>query len=248
MRVEFEGCPLCKGQGKLLGESKIKPRAGLPNTLTWLQCESCQHVYTKHYWTEDGLKLLLSNVDPTQVFGGDLETQRAVWSLVIERCPVKSGRWVDIGCGNGSLVTTATEYGFDAIGIDIRPEPVAALVEHGYKALQGDAYGVQLQGADVVSLADVLEHVPDPRALLWHIRKQVADGAVLFVSCPNMDTAVWVKMQKEAGNPYWVEPEHYHNFTRFRLQRLLRECGWEPFDYSISRRYSSCMEIFARAF
>jgi hypothetical protein len=48
-------------------------------------------------------------------------------------------------------------------------------------------------------------------------------------------------------NPYWAEIEHLHNFGRRRLYSLLREHGFEPCRYDISRRYVACMEVIARA-
>jgi hypothetical protein len=46
-------------------------------------------------------------------------------------------------------------------------------------------------------------------------------------------------------NPYWGEIEHYHNFTRPRLNALLEAHGFSPIDYNISERYRSCMEVIA---
>jgi predicted SAM-dependent methyltransferase len=76
------------------------------------------------------------------------------------------------------------------------------------------------------------------------IRKQMPAGA-LFVSCPNMDSMAWRYMDSAGGSPYWNEPEHYHNFTRARLQSLLIECGFEPKYYGVSSRYQAGMEIIA---
>jgi hypothetical protein len=47
------------------------------------------------------------------------------------------------------------------------------------------------------------------------------------------------------GNPYWTELEHYHNFTRVRLEALLKECGYTPVYYGVSPRYMAGMEIIA---
>jgi len=47
-------------------------------------------------------------------------------------------------------------------------------------------------------------------------------------------------------NPYWREIEHFHNFTRSRLQALLRDCGFNPISFDIPRRWVMGMEIVAR--
>ena len=46
--------------------------------------------------------------------------------------------------------------------------------------------------------------------------------------------------------PYWAEIEHYHNFDRASLYKLLAECGFEPVSYGVSDRYRCTMEVVAR--
>jgi hypothetical protein len=60
-----------------------------------------------------------------------------------------------------------------------------------------------------------------------------------------MDSIVWRALDAAGTNPYWGEIEHYHNFTRARLNALLEDCGFASLDYNISERYRSCMEIVA---
>jgi len=52
-------------------------------------------------------------------------------------------------------------------------------------------------------------------------------------------------MDRRSSNPYWAEFEHYHNFSRSTLTWTLRQCGFTPLSYSVSRRYIACMEIIA---
>jgi trans-aconitate methyltransferase len=97
----------------------------------------------------------------------------------------------------------------------------------------------------VISMADVLEHLPDPRAALQRVRSLLAKDGALFVSCPNLDCASWRAMDAASSNPYWVELEHYHNFGRARLMALLAECGFSTVSYGVSQRYKACMELVA---
>src|SRR5260370_30356631 len=90
---------------------------------------------------------------------------------------------------------------------------------------------------DVISLADVLEHMPFPKAALAHAHNLLADDGVVFLSMPNLDSFVWKTLDEQHRNPYWGELEHLHNFGRDRLYALLRECGFEPCHYGISERY-----------
>jgi Tfp pilus assembly protein PilF/SAM-dependent methyltransferase len=259
--TDFPHCPLCRSQQlSPLGTYACTRHAlyhpPLPPTLSWQRCGSCDHVFTRSYYSPAGLRELFSKAHAGQVAGGDLDAQRFVWSDVVERVLRVMGgnelvwkkplHWLDVGCGNGGLVFAASEYGFDACGLDVREQAVEALRAFGYRAECGDLLGYRPAVApDVVSLADVLEHIPYPGEALAHLEKIMAPGGVLFVSCPNMDCASWKAMDKNNQNPYWVEIEHHHNFSRQSLAALLRQHGFEPVDYGVSRRYKACMEIIA---
>jgi protein O-GlcNAc transferase len=63
---------------------------------------------------------------------------------------------------------------------------------------------------------------------------------------PNMESMLWTVLSHADLNPYWGELEHFHNFGRGSLYRLLKECGFEPVRYGISERYRICMEVIAK--
>jgi hypothetical protein len=83
-------------------------------------------------------------------------------------------------------------------------------------------------------MADLLEHTRFPKETLKAAKRALRPGGLLYVSCPNMDTAVW-KMMGDT-NPYWWEIEHYHNFSRARLAALLMECGFSILQYDVQQR------------
>lgn len=246
LRTAYAGCPLCGGAGSVV-RTEDSGRGSVRCLMTWLKCEQCGHVHSSHYFNEVGLKHLLAVADESGLFGGAIDEQRVKWSQVIERI-LRYGpgeTWVDVGVGNGGLLFTAAEYGFDVRGIDLRPFVIAPLRQFGYNVELADAMDYDYSGVDVVVLADILEHVPYPKELLTRIRSQKSEHGALFVSCPNMDTVSWRCADSADGSPYWNEIEHCHNFTRARLELLLRECGFTPVQYGVSQRYTSCMEIIA---
>ena len=98
----------------------------------------------------------------------------------------------------------------------------------------------------VVSMADVLEHMPFPKVGLTAARRLLKDGGVLFISMPNFGCPLWQFLDSQRTNPYWSEIEHFHNFSRARLYALLKEMGFTPLGYDVSQRYRVCMEIVAR--
>lgn len=245
-RVAYDGCALCGGETSDIRTVIAFPKGRLQGNLTWVKCASCNHVHTSHYFNDVGMGELLSSVMEDGYFGGKLDEQRFIWGSVIDRLVphVKQpGRWIDVGVGNGGFLFTAAEYGFDAVGIDTRHYILDPLRDLGYQVEEADATSYDYSGAAVVVMADILEHIPHPKELLKRIREKLS-GA-LFISCPNMDSISWRYLETQGGPVYWKELEHYHNFTRARLQSLLTECGFTPVYFGVSSRYQAGMEIIA---
>jgi 2-polyprenyl-3-methyl-5-hydroxy-6-metoxy-1,4-benzoquinol methylase len=101
-------------------------------------------------------------------------------------------------------------------------------------------------GADrfsVISMADILEHMPFPQDGLAAARRLLRSDGILFLSMPNYNCTVWRLLDATNTNPYWVELEHHHNFSRIRLYELARAMGFEPICYGVSERNRSYMEV-----
>ena len=257
-RILYESCPLCSEEEiKFFREADCTAyphyREGLPRTIRWVQCTSCEHIFTEGYFTEEVLGRVLEIAHPhqTPTPGKELETARHVAARIVGSLgSVRGrlgGRWLDVGFGNGALLTTAAEFGHEVVGIDVRPAVVTAM-----RSLDYPAHCVELtdfkdeEGFDAISMADVLEHMPFPRQALRHADELLKPGGAVFISMPNMDCLIWKLMDRHQSNPYWAELEHCHNFTRERLYRLLREVGFDPCHYAVNARYLAGMEVIAR--
>ena len=253
-RVLFGQCPLCNCPHLI--DSVIGNCSGhhsyhesLDPVMRWKQCAACAHLFTEGYYTPAACDLIYSKTMAMQQVGFEIEQQRKTSARMIEKVlPYASaGNWLDVGFGNGSLLFTAQEYGFTPIGIDLRVDSVRRLAALGYEAHCQDLAGLVLNTeCAVISMADVLEHVPYPKTVLPAAHRLLAATGVLFISMPNTENMVWQALDQQNANPYWGEMEHYHNFSRTRLFALLREFGFEPVRYGISERYRVCMEVIAR--
>lgn len=252
-RILFEACPLCRGTDLadlLAADCSKHPlyRPPLSPEIRWKRCASCQHVFTEGYYSDEALALIFGDTNKSQQVGFDLEQQRHVSARMIDKvlAYASSGPWLDVGIGNGSLLFTAQEYGFFPIGIDLRRENAERMAGLGIQTYCEDFTRLRLGApCSVISMADVLEHMPYPEAALRAAHALLGERGVLLVSMPNMDSVIWKAMDHNHANPYWGELEHYHNFTRDRLYRLLRGNGFEPVRYGVSERYRACMEVIA---
>lgn len=256
-RVAYRACPLCDAlEFSTLGEVSCARhplwRPPLPATLRWVGCRACGHVFTDGHWTAAGLAELFSRAHRHQTPGHDVELARRLCARTVARVAelrgALDGRWLDVGFGDGALMTTAAEHGFDVVGIDRRGEAVARLRAFGFDAREGELDDLpEGERFDVVSLCDVLEHIAFPRNALARARRLVASGGLLLVSTPNMESFAWRHLDDRGENPYWSELEHHHNFGRNRLYALLDVSGFAPCHFAISERYRCGMEVIARA-
>lgn len=275
VRQLYESCPLCdsKDFGKLREDDCRRHPcydAGLPATMTWCLCRSCGHCFVDGYLTDEGMKLVFKKTqdmqNPAILFRPPeanwqpgqfpVEQQRLIWAPIVDRItrlrgaiPTGNQKWIDVGCGNGMLLFTAWEWGYHPVGLDMRKSTVDIL-----RGMQIEAHNLHLQdyqapagSIDVISMANVLEHIPFPIPVLRCAADLLVPNGLIFLSMPNGDTIVWKYLDSfKQQNPYWFEIEHCHNFTKNRLSRLLNELGFEVLDYNINQRYRTGMKVVAR--
>lgn len=253
-RVPYTACPLCKHEdfGFLREDDCSRHPSWAPPlqpVMRWMQCRACEHVFIEGPFTEAALQTVFAVTQNNQAAGAGIEANRAISARMIEKVLpyADSGAWLDVGFGNGSLMFTADEYGFQTTGLDLRQGEVDRMRAFGF-----DAHAIDIVDAgftdrfDVISMADVLEHTPDPVAVLQAAHDALRAGGILFLSMPNADAFLWQAMTAQKANPYWAELEHYHNFGRKRLCALLSETGFATVRYGVSERYRCCMEVIAR--
>jgi SAM-dependent methyltransferase len=110
--------------------------------------------------------------------------------------------FVDLGCGTGSLVSALEDGGRRAVGIDRRPEGLAALVRvrPSARVVRGDVERIPLRSRSVAAafLLDVLEHVEDDEALC-ETRRVLADDGWLVATVPALPW-LWSHRDAAAGH------------------------------------------------
>jgi SAM-dependent methyltransferase len=100
-------------------------------------------------------------------------------------------RVLDIGCGPGNFLDLARDAGLETSGMELNPTAAATARSRGHKISEKDLYeSVSAEGAgafDLVTLFQVLEHVPNPARFLGAARKHVRPGGYLAVGVPFAD-------------------------------------------------------------
>lgn len=261
--VKYSSCPLCKSPDirRLISVNCTGSpmwREPLEPEMVWMECGACEHIFTEGYFTDEALKIIFGNAPDNVTVGGDIESWRKISAKMVERVIDKIGlpkegctTWLDVGFGNGSLLMTAQEFGFEPYGVDLNENGVLGIRKFSIPAYYGSiadlVKNVKFERRPmVISMADVVEHEPFPRASLKKARKLIDPAGILLISMPNAGAPLWRHWDETGSNPYWHNIGHYHNFTRKHLYSLLRSAGFEPVHYSISERYRCCMEVLAK--
>jgi SAM-dependent methyltransferase len=113
------------------------------------------------------------------IFGRILEGLRA-------RSARSNGALLDIGCHAGRFLVLARDAGWRAEGTEINERTASHAAQSGAPVHRLPAERVLELGRrfDAVTLTDVLEHIPEPVALLSIVRKTVVDGGWVAIKVP----------------------------------------------------------------
>jgi SAM-dependent methyltransferase len=134
--------------------------------------------------------------------------------------------FLDVGCAGGASLVAAKSLGFDPVGV----EPSRWMADFGRRT-----YGVPIrdgilepgmfapQTFDLITLWDVLEHVPDPGALLRLIRELLRPQGIFVISYPDFRSI----MGRLLGDrwPFWLSV-HLLYYDRKTIARQLSACGF----------------------
>ncbi len=220
----------CVACGKAVGAKR--PFASLPAHASGMQlyrCIHCRLVQQHPRYTPAELKALYAG--DYYVFS-EREGERwarAVQQYAVHLLPLESGRWqrlLDVGCALGHLSALAAARGWHVCGVDVSAEAVSrASRAFGIDARAGTlaSYRTTWPPFDAVFLGDVIEHVPDPAALLREVRSVLAPGGVACIDTPNVGSH-W----RIAGGSRWLGFNRFHInlFDAAALASLLHDCGF----------------------
>lgn len=103
--------------------------------------------------------------------------------------PKAPAKMLDYGCGSGAFLRLMAPFGHELCGAEYDPALLKGLRQEGIAIedvanLRDDRWQAEF---DHITLAHVLEHVPDPPALLARLSHWLKPGGTLFVELPNAD-------------------------------------------------------------
>lgn len=159
------------------------------------------------------------------------------------RCRLAGARALDVGCGGGLLAEELARAGAETAALDLSANALAQARAHAaagglavdYRREDAAAHAAARPGRyDVLTCMELLEHVPDPAALLADCARLLRPGGALFLSTLNRTWRAFAEAILGAEHLLGLLPVGTHRYDRFlrpsELARALRDLGLEVRD------------------
>lgn len=178
-------------------------------------------VYEGQSYLEQSKSGYLSNVDYRL---RRFATERL--AILAANKPIIAGqRLLDVGCGTGWFLRAAKERGYDVSGFEFS----SALARFTADSVGCTVYDSDLAAIgsrfDIVTLFDVIEHVPRPVHTLKVVRSLLQPAGVTLVFCPNFDSVAIRASQAESN--LVMPTRHLSYFTKRSVHKLCTLAGME---------------------
>lgn len=167
----------------------------------------------------------------------DLNPQRL--AFVQERVQLKGARVLDLGCGGGILSEALAAAGAEVTALDLSCEQIDIARLHAMESGLEIKYLQQSSGDlarerpgyfDAITCMEMLEHVPDPEAILADCRALLKADGKLFLSTINRGPRSFALAIVAAEHVLRLLPKGTHRYSLFlkpsEIARGLRSHGF----------------------
>ena len=240
MELSTVFCPICQSEVVKVG-SKRGDRFGA--VFHVFECKSCLYryvsnpstdynkIYDEDYYAGKGSDPMIDY--SSEYFSPNDTVRRHDWEgieIVVDKLRPGGGRWLDYGCGNGSLVRAVSSGGnrphkkrWEILGFDVGSWTERARAD-GLPILTEDSLARMVGTFDVITAIEVIEHVHNPVDFLRKLRTYLKPGGLLFITTLNAEVS--------PGNFLdwgYLKPEiHISFFTPKSLSLAMDKSGFRP--------------------
>jgi 2-polyprenyl-6-hydroxyphenyl methylase/3-demethylubiquinone-9 3-methyltransferase len=183
------------------------------------------------WWAPDGEFRTLHDINPARV------------AFIAQKVRLDGARVVDVGCGGGILAEGLARQGASVLGIDMSEAAVDAAHQHAslraaqeelggrcrYRRTTAEALAAEGTQYDVVTCLEMLEHVPEPAAVVEACARLCRPGGRIFFSTINRTPKAWALAVVGAEYVLGLLPRGTHDYAKFirpsELDAAARDAG-----------------------
>ena len=237
-RVGSIGCPLCgRHDLRLLFTKHDFPI--LQDRDSGLRFAPAQH-------TEESLRALYSEGYFVNSATGYLDyvqdeeahrRQARRYLARLSREGLRPGRLLDVGCAAGYFADEARKAGWEVMACDISEYATGHAQRLGIPVVRAKLINADFGGRvfDVITMFNVLEHMPEPKAVAAKLQSLLASGGILAVETWDRNSLlarVLGRRWHQYSPPYVLS-----YFNRASLRRLFDAEHWRHRSYSVATKW-----------
>ena len=207
------------------GSSESRP-LGVKHGFSLVVCRKCATVYTPYSpWYSS--EFYYETYYKDESLSPPPFVQTRLEEITAEFAPYRqTNRLLDIGCGAGNLLMAARKNGWNAQGLDVSSNAAKHVRGLGFEVFHGELHEAQFPAGhfDVITAAEFLEHLPEPRLVLAEIARLLRPGGVLWTTTPHA-RGLSARVLGVKWRCIWP-PEHLQLFSAGGLKSLLHDVGF----------------------
>ncbi|NTU98578.1 class I SAM-dependent methyltransferase [Candidatus Falkowbacteria bacterium] len=229
--VNVQKCPACFSKDV----KKVFTEFGL----SVLGCDACGHLFSLSPVDQDYDGYFGKEVGLDAVQTAAQAHDKLFDDFLSNVLPKKNtGKLLDVGCGYGFFVKTMLEKtAWQVWGVET--SPVAVMIAEKELGLKTVVHGAVETAElpkpfDVVTMFDVLEHVPSPDRLLTAAGRLLEPGGLLFIHTPNAAVQLIKARVKclfhggvKPGRHYLEAQDHVNVYSQKSIKKVLLRNGFD---------------------
>ena len=255
--IEFVSCNLCNSNStkplmKINGFHIVKCRnCKLAYVNPRLKPVSLHKIYNKNYYKNPAFNGAKSSFCGYMEYLQEKDFIVATFKKRLDQIEnyLKGGKLLDVGCAYGFFLELAKKNGWQVQGTEISE----AAYMYAKNKLKLPVLNKALEEAefknesyDVVTLFDVIEHLPSPNAAIKEIRRILKPNGLLVITTPDIGS-----LSAKLLGRNWEEikrvREHIYFFSRSTLKSMLELNNFKVLRTESAGRYFSVESAIKRA-
>ncbi len=215
------------------------------NGIPILKCKNCSHVFSSFeqaehydgYWNESEESYDLEWWD---------KAHRNIYEEFISKfMKLNEGYLVDVGCGLGFFLKLLKEkkVNWKTLGYEMSEQAVKfAKEKNGLDQIYSgmvEKSGIGKNSIDIITLWDVIEHIPKPQPLLNYLHSILKPGGILFLQTPNFPIQLVkakLKVMKNGmkeGIHYLEAKDHINDYSMKTMIDLSQQTNFKSCEFHV---------------